>query len=128
MESLFKLGVIFSVIDKITGPANKIAQSVANLDKNMQKAKGVVEFGQRIAVSAAFLEGSAQKMRGQIGKMVEPVAVVNDRLAALSTVTTSTMGSIDKSMELTGQRAMEWEKLHREVADKYIDTTSLALQ
>lgn len=123
MDSLFKLGVIFSVIDKITGPTKQIAQSVADLDKNIQKSKGVVEFGQRLAVSAAFLEGSAQKMRGTVAGMVEPVAVVNDRLAALSTVTTSTMGTVDKSMEMTGRRAMEWEKIHRETADKYIDTS-----
>ena len=123
MDSIYKLGILFSVIDQVSGPTRKIMNEVVDFEKNIQKAKGMVDFGQRMAVSGALVGGAAQQMRGVLGSLIEPVSTVNDSLAALSTVTTSTMGDMTKSMNLTKKAAIDWEKNHRELAEQFIGTS-----
>lgn len=123
MDSIYKLGILFSVIDQVSGPTRKMMNEVVNFEKNIQRAKGAIDFGQRMAVSGALVQGAAQQMRGVLGTIVEPVATVNDSLAALSTVTTSTMGDMNKSMEFTKKAAIAWEKNHRELAEQFINTS-----
>jgi len=122
LESLFKLGVIVTAIDKLTGPARKMAQAVANLEKTMQAARGMVEFGQRMSLSGALVQGAADKMRDTVFGIMEPLRAVEDASAPLATVITSTMGGVEKSMEAVTAAALEWSKKHREAASQFIET------
>lgn len=123
MDSIYKLGILFSVIDQVSGPTRKMMNEVVNFEKNIQRAKGMVDFGQRMAVSGALVQGAAQQMRGVLGSILEPIATVNDGLGVLATSTTSTMGSMAKSLEFTKKAAVEWEKNHRETAETFIETS-----
>lgn len=122
MESLFKLGVIVTAIDKLTGPARKMAQAVGNLDKSIQGAKGMVEFGQRMTLSGALIQGAADKMRDSVFGIMEPLKAVEDASAPLATVVTSTMGGVEKSLEAATSAALDWSKNHRDAADEFINT------
>jgi len=122
LESLFKLGVIVTAIDKLTGPARKMAQAVTNLDKTMERARGMVEFGQRMSLSGALVQGAADKMRDTVFGIMEPLTALEDAAAPLATVITSTMGGVEKSMEAATAAAVEWSKKHTAAAHEFTRT------
>lgn len=125
MDSLFELAMIFSVIDQATGPVKKFMGTLTDLEKNIQRSQGMIDFGNKMAVSGAMVQGAADQMRGAVSKIVEPVLATNDALINLSTVTTSTMNNMTKSMDLTKSAALEWEKVHRDGAETFISTSYL---
>ncbi|MDI3547883.1 MAG: hypothetical protein PWR10_1535 [Halanaerobiales bacterium] len=123
MESIYKLGVIVSAVDKLTGPVKKMVGSVQNLENRMNKAQNMIDFGQRMAISGAMVQGAADKMVGTMENIMAPALDLQAAMRPLETVTTSTMGSIQKSLEKTKQAALDWSKTHANSADEYIRTT-----
>lgn len=123
MESIFKLGVIVSAVDKLTGPVQKMVGSVQNLENKMNKAQNMIDFGQRMAISGAMVQGAADRMTGIMKDMLDPVLDLQSAMKPLETVTTSTMGSIQKSLDKTKESALEWSKVHANSADEYIRTS-----
>lgn len=123
MESIYKLGVIVSAVDKLTGPVRKMVGSVQGLEDRMNKAQNMINFGQRMAISGAMVQGAADKMTRTIQNIVRPSLDLQAAMKPLETVTTSTMGSMQKSLDKTKQAAIEWSKVHANSADEYIRTT-----
>ncbi len=123
MNSLFELAVIFSVIDQATGPTKDFMKNVTDLENTMKKSQSMIDYGNKMAVSGAMVSGAASQMRGALSKITEPVMSTNDVLNNLSTVTTSTMNNMAKSMDLTKNAATEWEKVHKENAETFIGTS-----
>ena len=122
MNALYKLSVIVETIDKLSGPVRKMMGAVQGLERAAQKGKALVEFGQRTSLTGALVQGAADKMKGMMFDLIAPTMEIQDAMASLKTVTTSTLGSVEKSMELTRQRALEWSKAHTDSAADYIRT------
>ncbi|MCL4514154.1 MAG: phage tail tape measure protein [Firmicutes bacterium] len=123
MDSLFKLSAIISVIDQMTAPVRKMAKSVTDLEKTMNRANAMVTFGQRMSTAGIFVEGAASKMKGAVAEILAPTMEVQDSMAILKTVTTSTMGSLEKSLGTTKQAALSWSKAHSDSVQKYLQTS-----
>ncbi len=119
-ESLYKLGVIVSVLDKITGPTKKMAESIINLEKTAKAGQGIVDYGQRMAIGGALIQGAADKMAGAVKNIYKPMESVEGALAPLYNATTSTMGGIEKSLQASARAAGNWEKIHVAAADEYL--------
>lgn len=123
MDTIFKLGIVVSVLDRLTGPVRTMARSVADLEKTMAAARAMVDFGQRMGLAGAVVSESAQKMRAVVAGILEPVARVEDAMASLRTVITPTMGSIEKSMKAARQAAIAWSKEHADSAETFLRTS-----
>ncbi|GAB6100441.1 hypothetical protein JCM16358_23200 [Halanaerocella petrolearia] len=123
MESIYKLGVIVSAVDKLTGPVREMVGSVQNLEDNMNHAQKTIDLGQKMATTGAAVSGAAATMGFGLKSIIDPASQVKSELQKLKTVTTSTMGSIDKSLANTRKRAVEWSKAHTNSAQEYIRTT-----
>lgn len=123
MESIYKLGVIVSAVDKLTGPVKNMAGSVQNLEDQMNKAKKMVDFGQRLSIAGAMTQGAADQMKGTLKGLLQPTLDLKSAMKPLETVTTSTMGSIEESLNATKKAAVDWSKTHTQSADEYIRTS-----
>ena len=125
MQSLFKLSVMVSAIDKLTAPVKKMMGTVASFEKMMQRARGVTEFGQRMGISAAMIGEGANKGKAAMTGLLEPFVAVEDGLAWLSLSTTTTKGSMERSMEATKNAARDWSKMHADNARTFIEASSV---
>lgn len=122
MSKEFKLGAIFSLVDKMTGPVQKIQKAFMACEKTINAGKAMQDFGAKVGLTGAVIGAAAAKANTVISEMKAPYMEVEESLLALSTVTTTTMGGMDKSMEMTKQKAIAWSKAHRESANQYIQT------
>lgn len=122
MDSIFKLGVMVSVIDKLTGPVRRMIGSVQGLQKTMERGQGMAEFGRQTAVNGALMMASAEKMGKAIFGIIDPFERVQDAAAPLETMITSTMGSTQKSMEASKRAAIDWMKKYNQSADEFLRT------
>lgn len=123
MESIYKLGVIVSAVDKLTSPVKDMVGSVKNLESNMNRAQKTIDLGQKMTTTGAAVSGAAATMAFGLKSIIDPSMRVKSELQKLKTVTTSTMGSIDKSLSHTRKKAIEWSKAHTNSAQEYIRTT-----
>ena len=124
MEAIFKLAAIYSVVDKLTGPVKKMSGSVINFEKMLNKANGMQNYGMKMGVGAAAIGVAADKMKSGILNIAEPYSKIEDATAQLQTVTTSTMGSMQKSLKATQQAAINWSKSHTDSAESYLQATT----
>lgn len=125
MESLFRLGVLVQAIDNLTGPARRMVGSITDLNTAADRARAMTDFGTRMSVSGAMVQGAAETMRNSISGLVDPLLKVQDAAAPLQTVITSTMGSVEKSMKAATDAAMDWSKVHKASASEFIQTSYL---
>ncbi|MEW5897746.1 MAG: phage tail tape measure protein [Bacillota bacterium] len=86
MEALYNLAVMVSVLDKFTGPVQKMAQTLSQFEKNIQAAKGMIDFGNRMAVSGTMLQGAAEKMIRSLAGIMTPTVEVQRSLGELASV------------------------------------------
>ena len=120
VEGLYKLGLVISAIDRLTGPARKMGQAIANLEKSALRAKKALEFGKTMTQAAAVTAGAAFVIGAGLGRIVAPVVEVEEAMAPLRTVITSTMGSIDTSMAMSKKAAMDWARAHTDSAAEFL--------
>lgn len=120
MDSLFKLGVVISVVDKLSQPIRRMIDSVTSLEKTLQRGRQTVEYGQKMAVSGALIQGAADTARGALFTLLEPATRVQDAMAPLRNATTSTMGSIAASMAASKAAAVEWSRQHVQSAEEFV--------
>jgi TP901 family phage tail tape measure protein len=97
MDSLYNLAVIVSVVDRLTGPVQKMAQAVANFENTVQKARGMVDFGQRLAVSGALVQGAADKMTRVLAKLLGPTVENQRALGELASVGIKNMDALTRA-------------------------------
>lgn len=122
MGKEYKVGVEFSAKDNASEKIKKIQDTFMKCEKMMAAGQKMQAFGQRLGLTSAVIGSAAVSANNFISSMKEPFMEVEESLLALSTVTTTTMGGMDKSMEMTKQKAIAWSKAHRESANQYIQT------
>ncbi|WP_197058201.1 phage tail tape measure protein [Brevibacillus thermoruber] len=59
-----------------------------------------------------------------IGGLVKPAVEVADAIAPLEVVTTSTMGSMQKSLEASKNAAIEWSLAHKQAAAEFLEANT----
>jgi TP901 family phage tail tape measure protein len=123
VDSIYQLAVMVSLVDKITGPAQKVFGSLKNYEAMIEKGKGWVESGKQMSIAGAMAKGSADQMIDSLRSLTAPTQAVDDAMANLETVTTSTMGSMEKSMAASRKAAIDWSKKHSDSAAKFAQTT-----
>lgn len=116
MQSLFKLGMVFMAIDRLTGPARQMAKAVGDLEKSALRARKAMDFGRTMMTAGAAAGGAAYAIGAGLQQIIAPAAEVQDAMAPLKTVMTSTLGSVDASMALSRKTAMEWARTHTDSA------------
>lgn len=125
MSPIYKLAVIFSAIDQMTGPTKKIAENVRTFDNMIKHGKGMSEYGKNLSVSGAMVQGAADKMVNSLKDIMAPTQEINDALASLETVTTSTMGTMEKSMTTSRKAAKQWSRIHSDSAATFLKTSTI---
>lgn len=119
MNALYNLSVMFSAIDKMTGPTKKIFNTIKDAEKTIESGQKMAEYGKQLSLAGMMVQGSADKIMGALKSICEPSIELQDNLTFLSTVTTSTMGSVEKSMAATQKAAIDWEKKHSASAEDF---------
>ncbi|MDI3480786.1 MAG: hypothetical protein PWQ97_441 [Tepidanaerobacteraceae bacterium] len=97
-----------------------MVNSVTNFEKVSSAGRGMTEFGNRIAISGAFVQEAADKTISAVGSIIKPLTDVQDAAAPLATVMTSTMSDINKSMEASIKAAKDWQATHVQSADEFL--------
>ena len=105
MDSLYNLSVIVSVVDKLTGPVKRMAETFQNFEKTVQKARGMIDFGQRMAVSGALVQGAADTMVRALGNILTPT-VENQR--ALGELASLGIENLDALSEAARRFSSRW--------------------
>ena len=116
MAKEYKVGVEFSARDNASEKIKKIQNTFMKCEKMVQRGQAMQAFGQKMGLTSAVVGAAAVKANDFISSMKQPFMEVEESLLALRTVTTTTMGGMDKSMEMTKQKAIEWSKSHRDSA------------
>jgi len=86
MDSLYNLAVIVSVVDKLTGPVQQMAKTFSNFENTIQKATGMVDFGNRMAVSGALIQGAADQSARALTSLLAPTAENERALGELASL------------------------------------------
>lgn len=123
MDAVFKLAAVYSIVDKLSAPVKAMAGTVTKFENQLNKAKGVSNFGMKMGAMGAVLNESGNTMKNMMQGFIEPFAKVEDASAALKTVVTSTMGGAEKSIKATQKAAIEWSKIHTDSAEKFMQTS-----
>lgn len=125
MSPLYKLAVMVSLVDKMTGPAKKVFGQLKNYEQMIATGRGWADYGKHMSVSGAMVQGAADQMINALSSVLGPTTAVNDEIAKLETVTTSTMGSMTQSMNTTRKAAFEWSKIHADTAAKFVTASTV---
>ncbi|MGI6542973.1 MAG: phage tail tape measure protein [Limnochordia bacterium] len=121
---MMKLSVIVGLVDKLSGPVQKMASNFSDLDRLAERGQGLVKAGQQMGLTGALIQGSAQKMQSSLMNLLNPMMEIEERMKPLETVTTSTMGSMQASLDATLAAAREWAREHRQSVDDYLNAAT----
>ncbi|MCL6612634.1 MAG: phage tail tape measure protein [Peptococcaceae bacterium] len=94
MDSLYALGVVFSVMDKFTGPVKNMAQTLSKFESNIEKAKGMIDFGNKMAISGVMVQGAANKISSGLLNVLEPTRANQKALGELASLGTKNLQAI----------------------------------
>lgn len=123
MRGLFRLGVIVELIERVTGPARRAIGAIANLEQAAKKATAIAAMAGTIGMAGTAASQAAEMWRGAVFDILQPTAAVSESMAAMQTVTTSTMGSMQRSLEATKKAAIDWSRGHRDSVDQFLRTS-----
>jgi TP901 family phage tail tape measure protein len=123
MESIYKLGVIVSAVDKLTGPTRKMIKSVQNLEDNMKRAQKTINFGKKMTTTGAAVTGAAVTMGAGLKSLLSPAMEVKTALQKLESQAAPSIQNLDKFMGEARKSAVAWSKDHSDSASSYIETT-----
>lgn len=122
LGGVFRLSMMFSAIDGLTGPVGKMLETVQKLETVGSKGKALVELGNRVSDGGRRVSDAAATMRGGIAAVVSPVMEVEDSLAELSTVWTPAAGSMADAMQRARGEARAWSDEHKATSAEFIRT------
>ncbi|MFZ5826499.1 MAG: phage tail tape measure protein [Bacillota bacterium] len=123
MRGLFKLGVVVELIERVTGPARRAIAAIANLEQAAKKAAAIAAMAGTIGMAGTAASQAAEQWRGAVFDILQPTVAVSESMAAMQTVTTSTMGSVQRSLAATKAAAIDWSKSHRDSVDQFLRTS-----
>lgn len=109
----------------MSGPAGRIVQQMQRVRESVtQTGQTLRTIGNQAAVAGTAFAVLAASGAGLINGMVQPAVEVQDALAPLEVVTTSTMGSMQKSLEASKNAAIEWSMAHKQAAAQFLDANT----
>ncbi len=123
MTNLYRLGVIVSAVDQLTSPVGKMINSMKNLEKVSDRAANMEKLGKSTGMVAVGMGVGFKVAKDGIVSVISAGDQYVSGLKTLSTVTTSTVGSIEKSMQIAGNATMEWIKKHNTSMDQFLSTS-----
>lgn len=123
MQSM-KLSVLYSAVDKVSGPLKKMRENVVSFDKILRGSKAMREWGQEISVSAISAMTAAEKMKTHAKDLLYPYQELQKEIFTLDKVIISSGKNHAGSMDAAIKAAKDWEKQHGDAAAKFINTTS----
>jgi TP901 family phage tail tape measure protein len=123
MDNIFKLAVILSAVDHLSGPLRDTARQLQAMDKVAEQARGMREFGERITLAGAAAAFGASEINERLKAMIEPAMRVEDATAFLGTVLEPQSGTVAEAMERMQKAAISWSREHTDSADAFIKTT-----
>lgn len=123
MNQLLKLSSVYSAIDKVTAPARKMMKSVGDLDNLAKKAKGIMEWGLKVAAGGTLADGAGQKIKATLQGLADPYFEYEKQVASLDQVIKTSGNNQVASLEAAKKAAKEWESVHGDSAASFIATT-----
>ncbi len=111
-DSLMAVSLMISAVDKLTGPVRRMQKVLGNFERTVQAGKNMQEWGKNTGMmgGAAWMAGKSIARAGEA--MIQPFLGFEQAMAAARTVTQSTGGSIDKSMQMLKKTALQWSEAH----------------
>lgn len=121
---MFTTGILVSVIDRFTGPMNRMLSQTARTEQRMDKASARLN---QLAGGARKVGFGLTAMGGAgafaINSIMQPTMEVEDNLASLSTVITPVMGSMERDLAAVKKAARDWSDQHVQSAADFIGTS-----
>ncbi|RED27751.1 TP901 family phage tail tape measure protein [Brevibacillus brevis] len=109
----------------MSGPAGRIVQQMQRVRESVaQTGQTLRTIGNQAAVAGTAFAVLAASGVGLIGGLIQPAVAVQDALAPLEVVTTSTMGSMQKSLEASKNAAIEWSMAHKQAVAEFLDANT----
>lgn len=99
MEALYRLAVMVSAIDQLTGPLQTMARSFSNFESNIQRGTAMVDWGNKMAVSSVLVQGAADSSINALKKVMEPVVDVETALGELASVGVKDLNTLSQASE-----------------------------
>ncbi|NUN13497.1 MAG: phage tail tape measure protein [Myxococcales bacterium] len=116
-----KLSLVFSAVDRLTGPVGKMLKSVATLGNITRVGERLRAAGDSAAVAGGAVDYAAGRMRAGIAAALQPMMEQEDAAAALSTVMVPTMGSVADATERARKSAIAWSEQHSQSAADFLN-------
>jgi TP901 family phage tail tape measure protein len=123
MDQLMKLAVVVSVLDKLTGPVRKMAESMKGFERAAQRGMKVAEFGAKMGVAGVLVGDAAGRAKAALQGMMQPMVELEDRLGELRTVVTPASGSVVDAMGQMKSAAVDWSKNYSQRADQFVSAS-----
>lgn len=93
-STLFDLAVVVRAVDQLTGPVKNMAASVSNLQTQLEKSRAMVDYGNKMTVSGALVQGAADQSRQALSMLAEPVMEVETAMGEMSSVGIKNMDAL----------------------------------
>ena len=97
MEALYNLSVMFSAIDRFTGPVRRMAGNLNDFEQQINRATGMIDFGNRMAVSGAMIQGSADQVNNALFGLLRPTVDNQRALGELASVGIENLEAIEEA-------------------------------
>lgn len=105
MEALYNLAVTVSAIDRFTGPVRRMANNLNNFQQQINRSTAMIDFGNRMAVSGAMIQGAADQVNGALFGLLGPTVENQRALGELASVGVQDLEAIS---EAAGDFAGVW--------------------
>ncbi len=113
MGTVFKVALVFDLINRVTGKLDKISDSMKKLSKTEQK---FIKVGKAVRRTGGYMLALA-------GSFATAASRVEDFQAPLRTVitySTNNFRSMEEAITTTTDAAMEWSRKHKQSATDYL--------
>ncbi len=122
-DNLMAVSLVISAVDKLTGPVRRMQKALGNFERAVHVGQVMQDWGKNTAMmgGAAWMAGKSIAQAG--ASMMQPFLGLEQAMAAAKTVTVSTSGSIEKSMQTLKKAALAWSEAHKQSAEEFVRTS-----
>lgn len=119
--SAMKLNMVFSAIDRLTGPVGKMLRSVSGIEKVGRAGERLRAFGDGAAVAGGAVDYASQRLRAGMAAVIQPMMAQEDAAAAFSTVVVPSVGSVADATERARKAAVAWSEQHSQSTSEFLN-------
>jgi TP901 family phage tail tape measure protein len=120
MMDMFKLQAIIEMVDKCSGPTEKIKEHFKGLEAVASRGQTMIDYGNKMSLAGNLMDETGKKMRGIVQDIMAPTIAFEASAAPLETVIPSTLGSVAKSMNMAKKAALDWSSAHADSTDNFL--------